>query len=54
MGRGGKDLTNVFTLVYNMLNKEADTIAYTYPFPAKEMIKNSTLLCQSGGAIFYD
>ncbi|RKI59894.1 hypothetical protein D7V82_22770, partial [bacterium 1xD8-6] len=29
-------------IVYNMLNKEADTIADTYPFPAKILVKNST------------
>ena len=40
-------------LVYNMPNKEADTIVHTYPFPAKVINKDSTLLCQSGGAIFY-
>ena len=26
-------------IVYNVLNKEADTIAYTYPFPAKISVK---------------
>ena len=40
-------------MAYNIFNKEADTIADTYLFPAKAMNKNSTLLCQSGGAIFY-
>ena len=28
-------LDGYLCLGYNMLNKEADTIAYTYPFPAQ-------------------
>ena len=40
-------------LVYNMLIKGADTIADTYPFPAKIVVKIAPLLCRSGGAIFY-
>lgn len=40
-------------MAYNMLNKVADTIVHTYPFPAKILVKIAPLLCQSGGAIFY-
>ena len=37
---------------YNMLNKEADTIADTYPFPAKIVVKNSTLTLRERGCYF--
>ena len=42
-------------LTYNILNKTADTIEQTYPFPAQlSVTRNSTSkLGQSGGAIFY-
>ena len=39
-------------LVYNMLIKGADTIADTYPFPAKIVAKNSTLTLQERGCYF--
>ena len=39
-------------IVYNMLNKEADTIADTYPFPAKYWSKNSTLTLQERRCYF--
>ena len=35
-----------------MLNKAADTIAHTYPFPAKMLVKNSTLTLQERGCYF--
>lgn len=38
--------------MYNMLIKGADTIAYTYPFPAKIVVKNSTLTLQERGCYF--
>ena len=41
------------SMTYNMLNKVADTIAYTYPFPAKIQVKITPLLCRSWGVIFY-
>lgn len=41
------------SMAYNILNKEADTIEYTYPFPAKILVKITPLLCRSGGVIFY-
>ena len=39
-------------IVYNMFNKAADTIAYTYPFPAKVMNKNSTFTLSERGCYF--
>ena len=35
-----------------MLNKVADTIAYTYPFPAKVVDKNSTFTLLERGCYF--
>lgn len=35
-----------------MLNKTADTIAYTYPFPAKYWLKNSTFTLSELGRYF--
>lgn len=35
-----------------MLNKVADTIAYTYPFPAKTVNKNSTFTLSERGCYF--
>ena len=37
---------------YNILNKEADTIEYTYPFPAKIQVKNSTFTLLERGCYF--
>lgn len=39
-------------MAYNILNKEADTIAYTYPFPAKILVKNSTFTLLERGCYF--
>ena len=35
-----------------MFNKGADTIAYTYPFPAKMLVKNSTFTLLERGCYF--
>ena len=39
-------------IVYNMLNKEVDTIVHTYPFPAKILVKNSTFTLLERGCYF--
>ena len=40
-------------IAYNMLNKEADTIVYTYPFPAKRiLLRNSTFTLLERGCYF--
>ncbi|MCI9175184.1 MAG: hypothetical protein HFH49_09620 [Lachnospiraceae bacterium] len=39
-------------LVYNMLNKGADTIEHTYPFPAKISVENSTFTLLERGCYF--
>ena len=39
-------------MAYNILNKGADTIAYTYPFPAKILVKNSTFTLRERGCYF--
>ena len=39
-------------IAYNMLNREADTIVYTYPFPAKILVKNSTFTLLELGCYF--
>ncbi len=37
---------------YNMINKGADTIEYTYPFPAIYWLKNSTFTLSERGCYF--
>ena len=38
---------------YNILNKAADTIEYTYPFPAIYWLKNSTFYFVRAGVLFF-
>lgn len=42
----------IFCLTYNILNKEADTIVHTYPFPAKYCTENSTFTLPERGCYF--
>jgi len=39
-------------MAYNMLNKEADTIEHTYPFPANILVENSTFTLSERGCYF--